>query len=298
MPPILIAAGVTAAASIGGAALSAHSSNKAAATARDSELQIAQQNNALTEKFRAENTANFLPTLQSGTRANALLDSFLYAPQAGQTAQPTPAATPVPAQQPTLPTGGAFNMADMTPDYSAGMQAFSPRGQNNLARFQQLHPAVVAATQAVQTAQVPQVTTPAATAPAANALGGYEAFQASPYYQFPLQQGMKALNQGYAARGILQSGAAEKGILKYGQDYAAGRQDEYLGLAERQANRGVAGASAIAGVSQNALNMTTQQNQNSADAIANAALLRAQNNNAMYGSAANALGALASSFKW
>lgn len=284
--------------------LSSDSTKKAANKAADAQVQAARENNALATQFRAENTANFTPTLNSGTRANALLDSFLYG---------TPSAAPQPFGAPAndqgmgvvnggmpMNDGGGGNgiaasmlsQQEFMPDYSVGQTAVNGRGARNLAlaRAQASMPGV----------QTPPVMTAAPQSPVAaqptNALSGYDQFVASPYYQTPLQEGIRARNMGYAARGTLQSGAALKELDRFGQNYGAGRMDEYLGLAERQANRGVTGASAIAGVGQNALSAMTANNQSGADAVANAALLRAQANNALYGSFAGIAGNLAGSF--
>jgi len=43
----------------------------------------------------------------------------------------------------------------------------------------------------------------------------------TPGYQFRLQQGTDSVQNGAAARGGLLSGAAQKALLKYGQDYAS-----------------------------------------------------------------------------
>lgn len=66
---------------------------------------------------------------------------------------------------------------------------------------------------------------------------GMQQFQADPGYAFRLSEGMKALERSAAARGGLLSGAAMKGLQRYGQDLAS---QEYMNAfnryqAERQA---------------------------------------------------------------
>jgi hypothetical protein len=289
MPPVLIAAGVTAAATIGGSLLSSKATSKAATTASNTETQVARENNALATQFRAENTANFAPNLQSGFRANSLLDSFLYGGPQGGTA---PTATTQPYGAPMPASGGGMGGLVMDSpgafygggdDYSqmgefSGFRLPSPlsgyggAGYSNPGGYQAPSPVNVPAPQP------------------ANAMSGYEQFQASPYYQFPLQEGMRQLNSGLASGGRLFSGDAAKRAIKFGQDYGAGRMGEYLGLAEGQVNRGVQGAGAIAGVGLNALNSISGNNQNAADAAANAALLRGNANAGVWNAAAGSIG--------
>lgn len=299
----MLGALIGAAVSLGTAALSSRSTKKAANQARDAEIEVANKNNALAQQFRAENTANFTPNLVSGTRANALLDSFLYGGPTGasagaaSTASPQPFGPPAAANDPSMggvgrPINNAYEDGAFVPDYKVGNTAVNGRGAANLALGRAN--ATIPGAMAPPVAQPPMTVAPGASA---NDLSGYDQFVASPYYQTPLQEGIRARNLGYAAHGQLQSGAALKELDRFGQNYGAGRMDEFIGLAERQANRGVTGASAIAGVGQNALTAMTANNQGAGDAVANAALLRAQANNSLYGSIAGIAGNLASSFK-
>lgn len=288
----MIGAIIGAVASIGAAVIGSKSQKQSADKAADAQIDVARENNALAREFRAENTANFAPYTASGTRANSLIDSFLYGQQA---AAPPPQATVQPAPTVADPQY-AFDpsLEDLHIGSTVGpYTAFSPRGVRNLERFR-LNPAfsnLIAPT--VQTPQAPQSPV---TSPPPNALSGYQQFEASPYYQFPLAEGRRGLDHALAASGRLDSGDAFKRAIRYGQDYGYGRMGEYIGLAERQANRGVTGASAIAGVSQNALSSMTANNQNAADAMSNAALLRGQANAQLWGGVGNAIGVLASSY--
>lgn len=47
-----------------------------------------------------------------------------------------------------------------------------------------------------------------------------------PSYGFQFDEGLKALNSGAAARGMSQSGAADKARIRYGQDYGASKLDQ------------------------------------------------------------------------
>lgn len=124
----------------------------------------------------------------------------------------------------------------------------------------------------------------------AGGMSGYEAFVNSPYYQFPLQEGYRALNHGLASSGMLESGDATKRAQRYGQDYGYGRMNEFIGLAGQQSDRGLSAANGIAGVSTNAL--TSMSNSNNNMGASRAALAAAQGNASagMYAGIGNALG--------
>lgn len=274
----MIGAILGAVAPIIGGVLGASSQKKAAKKAADAQLQIANQNNALIRELYGRNEQNFTPYMDSGGRANALIDSFLYgAPQQA------PAA---PQQQPPMAPQGAMGNLQQggygIGDSLGGMTAFNARGARNLNTLYSQQP------QPMAPAPAPQ-----AAAPQGNGMSGYDAFVASPYYQHPLQEGFRALNHGLASGGMLNSGAAAKEAIKFGQNYGAGRQDEFLNLARGQQQTGFGAASALAGIGQNTTGMMVNQNQNSADALSNAALLRGQANSNMWGGIAGALGGIA-----
>lgn len=81
---------------------------------------------------------------------------------------------------------------------------------------------------------------------------GMQQFQQDPGYGFRLAEGMKALERGAAARGGLLSGAALKGIQRYGQDLASQEYQNAFNRyqAERQARLGP--LQSLAGVGQTA----------------------------------------------
>ena len=280
----MIGAIIGAAAAIGGSLLSSSAAKKGAKQAADSQLAVAQQNNALVRENRDFLAGQVQPFANSGQRANALIDSFLY-PPAPQAAAPQPFAAPI-AAEPSM--GDIHGLGTEQWDESPYL---SPRGFEGR---------TVLPARPVQGMTAPTIASPGVpgtvgtTAPSGPS--GYDAFVASPYYQNPLREGMEAINKGYAARGILQSGAALRQLNRYGQDYGAGRMDEFIRLAQGQQATGLQGVGILGGVTTNALTATTGNNQNAADAAANAAIMRAQAQNQMYGSIGNALGGLTSSF--
>lgn len=148
-------------------------------------------------------------------------------------------------------------------------------------------------TAAPTTGTTPANTTPApTTAEAANA--AYERFKNYTGYQTRLDEGLEAINSGYAANGTLQSGAAMQAINKFGQDYASNEFNNYMGYLGGQQQLASGAANALSGVGTNyanaAGNLAIQNGQN----IANTAVAKANNFNNTMGNIAqvfsNAMG--------
>jgi hypothetical protein len=74
--------------------------------------------------------------------------------------------------------------------------------------------------------------------------GNIEQFQQSPGYQFRLQEGIKALERGAAARGELLGGAQAKALTRFGQDYASNEYSNYLNQLGALASMGQSSATA------------------------------------------------------
>lgn len=156
-------------------------------------------------------------------------------------------------------------------------------------------------------ATTPPATTPPATTPPAAGTSAQDAFNNfanSAGIQFQLEQGTNALNNMYAGRGVLQSGAAEKGISDYAQQTALNNYFmPYMGLLGGQQTLGANMASSIAGVGANFGNTAAGINGQMGNAInggaqniGNLQLANGQNQGNMYGTIGGALGTLASSF--
>lgn len=129
-----------------------------------------------------------------------------------------------------------------------------------------------------------------AQSPQQSALTAYEAFKQSTGYQTRLDEGMRSLNAGYAGAGVLQSGAAQRAAIRFGQDYGSREFGNWLGYLGNQQGLGFSGASALAGVSQGAADRMGAISQNAADFAGQAAVARAQNQGALYTGIAGALG--------
>lgn len=89
--------------------------------------------------------------------------------------------------------------------------------------------------------------------------GDRSAFTASPGYQFNYDEGLRAIDRGAAARGLLHSGAGVKAEQRFGSGLASNEYNNWW-------NQGLG----LAGLGQGALNSTTQAGQNAANNITNA----------------------------
>jgi hypothetical protein len=100
----------------------------------------------------------------------------------------------------------------------------------------------------------------------------FNLFKQSDGYQFRVNEGLKAQQAALGSRGYLDSSAANKSILNYGQNVASDEFGKWYGALTGQQGVGLTAASAQAGVGQNYANAVTANNNNSANAQANAAL--------------------------
>jgi hypothetical protein len=332
MPPAIIAGGIAAAGTIGGAVLSSSAQNKAAKQANQSEqaatqaqLQLGRESMALNKDIYNSNYQTLSPFVSRGNVAGDAINALLGLPQAP--AMQSPLATP-PAggtAPQTNPVAGRTPVAGFTPQRQfggfAGALQQGAIDRNDLARPtvgpQVLGnrnpglitggttggtPAPAAPPPPPATAGAPASTTPAMTPQTATS--ALNNFANSAGMQFQLQQGTNALNNMYAAHGLLQSGEAMKGIQGYGQQTALNNYFmPYMGLLGGQQAVGAGAGSSIAGVGQNFGNTAAAINgqmgnaiQGGADAAANAALIRGQNSANMIGSIGSSLGGFASSF--
>lgn len=125
-----------------------------------------------------------------------------------------------------------------------------------------------------------------------------EALTQAPGYQFRFGEGMNALNTGYAARGLLNSGAAQKAAIQYGQNFATNEYNNRFNQLASQQGVGLTAAGAQAGVGTNYANQVSANNNVLATNNGNAAIAQANNTNALLGNLAgiggNALGYLSS----
>lgn len=122
----------------------------------------------------------------------------------------------------------------------------------------------------------PAVTTPA-TPPAQGP--DFSSFYQSPGYQFRMQEGMNALTGNAATRGALQSGATQKALLKYGQNYASNEYGQYMNQLFN-----------VAGLGQTSTGQNNALSSNYANNVSNNNMASAQARASSYGTQANAWG--------
>lgn len=123
-------------------------------------------------------------------------------------------------------------------------------------------------------------------------LGALNTIWDSPVYQFPVQQGLDAINASYAGRGMLESGAAMKGIADYISGVAApGAFNTHMSMLGNQQALGFNAAQVQAGQGANFTNSITAANTNYANALSGAQNAFANNATALNSNFANAASA-------
>lgn len=293
-------------ASIGGSILAGNAQKKAANKAADTSLQVAQQNNALARDIYGQNTARLDPFAARGNVAgNAIMELLGYGPGTGGQQSFGPAtAFPQPVGQP-IPAGSSGAISSLSPavrNSGIGPSAFN-RAQNRVA-LESLGSGGFAprsgTMNALMSGASPQTMGGQTTAAQPSARSAFDAWRDSTAYNFQLDEASKALNQNFAARGSLQSGAAIKALQDRRQNMAQGSLMDYIGLLSNQQGVGLSGASAVAGVGQNYVNNVSSNNQLAGNVAANAALASGNAQAGMFGNIAGgltgALGAFGSSY--
>jgi hypothetical protein len=283
MPPALIAAGVTAAASIGGAVLSSNSTKKAAQQASDTSLQVAQTNNALAREIYGQNREALAPFMTRGNQAGDAINALLGLGGASQAPTPQPQAQFAPTASPMARNG--FFPGDFTMTGNARL----PRGSvtADMDQFAPLSTGFVGQPQAMQAQPGPMQGNPGQ-----SQADAFQRFRDSTGYQFRLNEGTNALTSQFRAGGSLNSGAAAKALTRFGQDTASNEFGRYMGYLGGQQATGLAGASALAGVGQNYAGMVAANNNLAGESASNAALIRGAANANMWNGIGGGIGNL------
>lgn len=290
---------------IAGAAIGAAgviSSAKAASNnkkAINASTQAATESNAasIAEQRRQFDTssANLSPFIRSGTGANSMINALLGIPMQGQNQGGTQnnfVGTNA-LSQPAADFGGGYGSQALFADGGYSPAAYYDSAALNPAMFSENQPqnglpgpigGYGGGTFNMDGTQA----TPVDPRQAAN--DAFNVFRNSTGYQFRVNEGQDAINTGYAARGLLQSGAALKGLEDYRQNTASAEFGNYLGALQGQQNVGFGAASAQAGVGQSFANNVTQLNTANANALAAGAVARANNSNALIGGIGGAIG--------
>jgi len=116
----------------------------------------------------------------------------------------------------------------------------------------------------------------------------FENFRNSAGYQDQFNEGVRANQAAFGSKGLLDSGAATKAAIRYGQSQSNRSFNDYYSKLTGQQQIGAGSAGALAGVNQAYVNGVTGNNNNASDAVGNAALSNAANINSIIGSGLSA----------
>lgn len=255
-----------------GSALGGMSSNKAAGKAADAQTQASAQQTAMQREMYNNNVNLLSPYIQAGVPAtqniNALLGIGMGSPLAasggggGMVGGGGPNWNQYLQENPDVARDAYRDKLGRTPEqYAEYHWNVFGNQEGRKSPYTVMTTGATGATGATQSA-VGQPT----------AQQAFDTFRNSTGYQFRLNQGLDAVNGGYAGAGTIKSGAAMKAINDYGQGMASQEFANYLGALGNQQSVGMGAASAAAGVGQNTANSLSQISQNAADARSNAAL--------------------------
>lgn len=295
-------------ATVAGSALSASSNRRAARTASDTSLQVAQQNNALARENRDMLLQRTDPFVNSGLQANALLNDF-YGITPPQAAQPQPNAlsqfqgpNPDTSGFQTYPTSimgapfaGNNNPALRDENPVTSSNAWWATANDGFPGMPGLIGGYGGGTFDIgsdggmiqRTPAYGQVTSTQGGVTAPNSADAFRRYIENSDYGFQWGEGANAVNSGYAGAGTLQSGAAMRALEDYRQNLQSTYRNQWAAGVGNQQSAGLNALGAAAGVSTNAVNQISANNNAAGTAAANAALARGANN-----PWANALGTL------
>lgn len=260
----------------GASAIGASKNASAINQSTQAQLQMNQQNLEMQKDIFNQNKATLSPFVNTGTQATGAINALLGLTP---TSQPTtPATTPAtPATTGTTTTPRPF--------FSGG---FADAARYIMDKRDGKLPQTTAATPATTTAPAPTYLTPQQ---------AFDNYKNSTGYQFRYNEGMNALNSGYAGAGSIKSGAAMRAATEYGQGIASQEFNNYLNLLSGQQGVGLTAAGAQAGVATNYANNASAINSQTANALSQAAIAKANNTNALLGSLSNSAGTILGAIK-
>lgn len=289
----IIAAGIGAAGALGGAALA----NSGASSAANAQTQAANSANATQLQIFNQQRTDAEPWRQIGGQALNLMGQLygftptFNATTPGQSPTTGPGTGAQTVQQQLAAAGirlGAKQQQQLNAAIASGgangdlaqtlANAGIVLGSGQQRAFAAYRPEQSTSPQA---SGEPATTSPTTTTGAAT--NPTEWLSRMPGYQFRMNEGTKALNTSWAANGMRESGAAEKALLRYGQDYASNEFNNEWNRLAGLAGVGQAVNSSNNQLAQNYANQTGQNTMNAGAARASSYAQQGQN----YG---NALG--------
>lgn len=273
MPPGIIGGAIAATGAVASSAIGSSAASKAAQASTDA----ANQSAAVQREQLAAAQNALSPYQQAGLPATQQINALLgLGGSAGTAATPGhPDYAAYTNSQPDLVADWQRNHSNMTAD-QYGQYHYSTYGQN-------------------EGRNLPMTGGTAATAgtdgtAAANA--AFDQFRKSTGYDFRVNQGMNAVNSGYAGKGAIKSGAAMKAINDYGQGMASQEFGNYLNALGNQQSLGMSAGSALAGVGQNYANSLGNIYQQNGANQANSAIIKAGSLNSGLNTFTNSLGSI------
>lgn len=308
--PIGAAAGVGAAASIGGGILGRKAQKKAIKKSINAQKDVAATNNALAMWNYGQNAARLDPFSNNGLRAGNALNEILLGPQSNGVGMGSSISLADAEDQWAQGALGALGSEVETSiwkkaagisDPSEKLAAIQPylkaRDNQVLSGYISGTPRPVAGMTLPGGHVVQDVLQPATdgtTPPAGgNALSAWDQFKQGSMYQGRLQQGLNAVDSMYAARGANDSGAARLALQERGQLFASNELGNWMNMLANQQGVGMGAASALAGVGQNLVSNVTANNNNAANAVSNGALANGQATANMWSSIGQGVGQIA-----
>jgi hypothetical protein len=264
---------------------SASAQKQAAQTAANSAQSTTDANNQLFRDTRAQNIAIAQPFYNNGVASGNALQDLLLGSHAAPTGQTNPG----------YRDGSALGGVDWSQYISS-----QPDVANDYRLHQDMSPAEYGPWHYAQdgsrrdlTPYEPQVTVPTqAAGSTGSALDAFDKFRGGTNYQWRYDQGLKATEGNFATKGALDSGAAEKAKITFGQNFASNELSNYMNLLAGQQNVGLSAGNAIMGVGTSAANAIAGQNTNAGNVAANAALTSGQANANMWGTVGQTAGQL------
>lgn len=281
----------------GASALSASKNSKAINKATDAQTESNAASIALQREVYGQNKETLSPFVARGNAAGETMNALLGL---GGAMQPINGQQPIAGGQNQAQRGGPgaanyYGFGDgsiFSGDYNEpNFPARLGVGNFNIPinAYQSLPNAVP--NQAAQTSGVqPTIAGNEGMTPQEAANDAFDIFRGSTGYQFRVNEGMDALNSGYAGSGMLQSGAALKALDDYRQNMASAEFGNYMGMLGNQQGVGLSAAGAQAGVGVDYANNVSNLNAQNANALANAAVAKANNSNALIGGIAGSIG--------
>jgi hypothetical protein len=280
-------------------AMGASATRHAANTAADTTRATTDANNALFRETRGQNLAIAAPFYNNGVSAGNALTELLLGPQS------TAGNTEIAGSSGALGGGGSGGYSGgaldaylaANPDLAAEAHRVTADGEFGSPEeyaawhYQHYGQSEGRAAPAVNV-PVPTPATAGGTPTGGSALDAFDRFRQGTNYQWRYGQGLKATEGSFATKGALDSGAAEKAKITFGQNIASGELSNYMNLLASQQAAGLSAAGAVMGVNTSYAGNVTAQNTNASNVSANAALQSGQATANMWGTVGNTAGQL------